>query len=121
MELTWSTKFKPYLEPARWPTYSGDEFRPDPALVITTHGHLQSKRFKMVMDKMKCKTNKFDAFSYETTTNNRCIVCHKIGNINNKKFNYEMGAEAARQAARVPRALVEGVSAQASGNIARAP
>jgi hypothetical protein len=118
MELTWSTKFKPYLEPARWPTYSGDEFRPDPALVITTRGRRQSKRFKMEMDKMKHKRNKFDAFLYETRMKNRCTVCHKTGHINNKKFTCEMRqAEAAKEAVRGQGALGEGVSTEASGNM----
>jgi hypothetical protein len=79
MELAWSTRFKPYLDPARWPAYTGDEFRPDPALVITTRGRRQSKRFEMEMDKMKRKRNKFDALTYETHTKNCCTVCHKIG------------------------------------------
>lgn len=117
MEHTWSARFKPYLDPGRWPEYNRYEFRPDPALVITTRGRRQSKRFEMVMDKMKRQRNKFDAFSYETATKNHNTVCHKTGYINNKKFSCEMRAEATRQAARGPGAMSESVSAQASGNM----
>ncbi|KAE8781883.1 hypothetical protein D1007_44823 [Hordeum vulgare] len=49
-QLTWASRFHPFLDPSQWPEYHGPNIRPDPEMMVQPKGRRRTKRYRNDMD-----------------------------------------------------------------------
>ncbi|KAE8811879.1 hypothetical protein D1007_11091 [Hordeum vulgare] len=76
-QLTWVSRFHPFLDPSQWPEYHGPNIRPDPEMMVQPKVRRRTKRYRNDMDDLM-NTREFGSGHFmEPRDRNQCGDCNE--------------------------------------------
>ncbi|KAE8819832.1 hypothetical protein D1007_02204 [Hordeum vulgare] len=76
-QLTWASRFHPFLDPSQWPEYHSPNIRPDPEMMVQPKGRRRTKRYRNEMDDLM-STREFGSGHFmEPRDRQQCGDCNE--------------------------------------------